>query len=66
MYILPRFLAALHNNNLLEDCYIKVMDQVRVVEPDVKQMTMNISKYIYNETFNTDDAIKDYLKLSIT
>lgn len=65
IYILPRLLAALHNNNLLEACYKKVLDQVRVVEPDVEQMTMNISKYLYNENFNTDDAIKDYLKLSI-
>ena len=65
IYILPRLLAALHNNNLLEACYKKVLDQVRVVEPDVEQMTMNISKYLYNENFNTDEAIKDYLKLSI-
>lgn len=66
IYILPRLLAALHKNNLLEACYKKVLDQVRVIEPDVEQMTMNISKYLYNENFNTDDAIKDYLKLSIS
>lgn len=66
MYILPRFLSALHNNNLLQDYYNKVMKHVYVVVPDVEQMTMEISKYIYNETFNTDDAIRDYLTLYIT
>lgn len=66
IYILPKFLAALHNNKLLEDCYKKVREHVSVVDPDVEKMTMDISKYIYNETFNIDDAIKDYLKLSIT
>lgn len=66
IYILPRFLSALHNNNLVQDYYKKVIKQTYVGVPGVEQMTMEISKYIYNETFNTDDAIRGYLKLSIT
>jgi hypothetical protein len=66
IYFLPHFLSALQNNDLLQNCYNKVMDQAYVNKPNIEEMIMEISKYVYGEKFNIDDAIRDYLSLSIS
>lgn len=66
IYFLPHFLSSLQNNDLLQNCYNKVMDHAYVNKPNIEEMIMEISKYVYGEKFNIDDAIRDYLSLSIS